>query len=153
MVSGVALRSGLPFAGTLNCIRASCQDEQERASREKPMEASLLSKPQTNNNNKFWGHGVCFCLLFIWIGGLRPLKSWMRTSVMKHWCHDTNPAPGSGWAELACQPPFWEAEGGSESVCATIYKDPERSCSPGPPRLCAVEDWNHKRCYRGSGQS
>lgn len=57
MVSGLALRSGLLFAGIFYCIRASCQKEQERAITEKPMEASLLFQAETNNN-KFWGHIV-----------------------------------------------------------------------------------------------
>lgn len=48
MVSGLAMRSGLLFAGRFNCIRASCQNEQERAIREKPMKVELLFKLETN---------------------------------------------------------------------------------------------------------
>lgn len=50
MVSELARKSGLLFAGIFNCTGASCQNEQERASREKPMEAQLLFKLETNNN-------------------------------------------------------------------------------------------------------
>lgn len=46
------------------------------------------------------------------------------------------PHPWLSWVSMSA--PFWEAEGGSESVCVTIYKDPERFCSPGPPCLCLL---------------
>lgn len=39
MVSGLARKSGLVSAGIFNCTGASCQNEQKRAIREKPMEA------------------------------------------------------------------------------------------------------------------
>jgi hypothetical protein len=61
MVSGVALRSGLRFAGIFNCIRASCQDEQERTIREKPMGASMPFKLKTTNSG-----GRTFAFAFIY---------------------------------------------------------------------------------------
>lgn len=64
MVSGLALKSGLAFAGICNCTGAPCQNEQERAVGEKPVEVSLLFKLETNNNIKNSG-GAMPSFLFI----------------------------------------------------------------------------------------
>lgn len=64
MVSGLALKSGLVFAGIFNCTGASCQNEQERAIGEKPIEVELLFKLETNNNIINSG-GTMLSFLFI----------------------------------------------------------------------------------------
>lgn len=85
MVSGLARKSGLVFAGIFNCTRASCQNEQERASGGKPMEAQLLFKLETNNNTQILGAQCYPFLLFaLWIKWLQPVKTWMRLAIIEN---------------------------------------------------------------------
>lgn len=86
MVSGLAGKSGLAFAGTFNRTEASCQNEQERAIGEKPMPACLLFKLATNSNkNNILGlQCFSFSLFAIWIEWLQQLKTWIRIAVINH---------------------------------------------------------------------